>query len=81
MTKIAPRSKRRSVTVRLAETGVDRVDELAAERGIDRSAMIRALLGWSVRQIDAGKAPELAQPGGDAMTPQITSTRRPMASG
>jgi predicted transcriptional regulator len=56
MTTIAARAKRRSVTVRLAETGVDRIDQLATERQIDRSAMVRRLLGYAISQIDAGRA-------------------------
>lgn len=58
---------RTKVAVRLAQSGVDHIDALAAERGIDRSEMVRRMLGYAAKQIAAGRAPELAR--GSAVEP------------
>jgi len=49
-------SNRQSVTVRLSSVGVERIDVLAAERGVDRSEMVRRLLAYAVTQAARGVA-------------------------
>jgi hypothetical protein len=38
---------RQSVTVKLAKSGVERIDQLATEAGVDRTEMIRRMLAFA----------------------------------
>lgn len=48
---------RQSVTVKLAKAGVDHIDQLATEAGVDRSEMIRRLLAFAVSRMPKGWTP------------------------
>ena len=82
----SPSSNRRILTVRVAQTGIEHLDRLASERGIDRSELIRRILNWGVIQINAGKAPELArraftQPGIETAPAQRSIANIPAETG
>jgi metal-responsive CopG/Arc/MetJ family transcriptional regulator len=53
----SPATARQSVTVKLAKTGVDRIDQLAAEASVDRSEMIRRLLAYAAARMPKGWTP------------------------
>lgn len=48
-------SDRRLISLRLGQTGIDRIDKLAADAGVDRSVMLRRLLAFATAQFEAGK--------------------------
>jgi predicted HTH domain antitoxin len=53
----------RSVTTRLEEESVKKIDELAARRGVDRSALVRSFLLYALKENTIHEALEAYQAG------------------
>lgn len=52
-----PGPKRPVLTLRLAQSGIDWIDERAAAEGVQRSELVRRMLAYSVRYMPKGWKP------------------------
>ncbi len=48
---------RRLTAIRLSEAGRDHIDALAAQRGVNRSEMIRVMLAYATQKMPKGWKP------------------------
>ena len=52
-----PGPARPTVTIRLSAAGIEKLDELAAVEGVDRSEVMRRMLSYAARHMPKGWKP------------------------